>query len=199
MKAYCIHLQQLTNRLPIVNKLREHFDLEIFNAIDGKTINNAFNVLPGNLGCTLSHLSIITTSKAPQVLIFEDDCEICDTTGLQDYIDNAPDYDILCLSTNENVDFTPYSDEYVQLSMFWGTHAIIITSKAVPKIVETFESQLSKGQFLPVDHLYSLAIKHHNLKAFAPTNIHRFFRQKEGLVSSITGNVRTSQDSLCDI
>ena len=82
MKAYCIHLQQLTNRLPIVNKLREHFDLEIFNAIDGKTINNAFNVLPGNLGCTLSHLSILTTSKAPQVLIFEDDCEICDINGL---------------------------------------------------------------------------------------------------------------------
>jgi GR25 family glycosyltransferase involved in LPS biosynthesis len=186
----------LEERLPIVKKLEEDIKqpITIFNALKGNinSYNNFKHILPsqkiteGMIGCLESHLTILRNATR-NTLIFEDDC-----VYVSDSSEFAPiDFDILCLGTNENVEFTYIPNKnYLRVYRFWGTHALLIRHNAIKAILETYEKYKSKNIFLPADWLYSYAIKEHNLIAYAPKDPKQYFKQKSGLVSTINGKVR---------
>jgi GR25 family glycosyltransferase involved in LPS biosynthesis len=195
MDCYSICLPE---RIEYVKLLEEkiQFPINIFNAIQGEKYREYFrafrHVLSNNtitygmIGCVLSHIQILKKAKT-NILLFEDDCEY--VSDCSEFVINAPDYDILCLGTNENVDYDIF-DSYVKVTRFWGTHALLIKYSAIEKILQTFERYASMNIFLPADWLYSIAIKEHNLRAFAPINPKQYFKQKSSLVSSVNGKVR---------
>lgn len=154
----------------------------------------------GNIGCTATHVSILRTfleeSEFEYICIFEDDVElITEATDIYEYIDyswNLPEWDILFLGVNELVEKEILSEQPLlsKVKRFWGTHAVILTRKAGQAILNTYADSLQKGLALPADWLYSYAIRDANLVAYCPTDPRACVQQKEGVVSTCTGNLR---------
>jgi hypothetical protein len=188
----------LPYRLHIVKKLENdiQYPITIFDAISGLSYLDKYegfthiligkNITEGMIGCLESHIQILKNSKE-NVLIFEDDCEFVSNS-----VDFFPlDFDIMCLGTNENVEFELLDGKhYLRVFRFWGTHALILRESAVKAVLETYEKYAKQKIFLPADWLYSYAIKEYNLKAYAPINPKQYFKQQSGLVSTVNGNLR---------
>ena len=135
--------------------------------------------------------------------VFEDDAEVvCDLDTLVNYMNTVeeinPDWDILFLGANEWVDSLPFAetkgkpqyDLVRRIDRFWGTHAFLIRRRAADLVVMKHTELLGKGFAYPADWLYAKTIKEYNLKVYGPSNPKSMIRQKPGLVSSITGNIR---------
>jgi GR25 family glycosyltransferase involved in LPS biosynthesis len=188
----------LKERLPIIKTLEIKIQkpISIFNAILGAEYTSEFSgfkhvleresITSGMIGCLLSHINILKNAKT-DILIFEDDCEYI--SDYSEFIASAPEYDILCLGNNENVDYKLIGS-YVKVSRFWGTHALLIKHSCIDAILQTYEKYKNLKIFLPADWLYSYAIKENNLNAYAPINPKQYFKQKSGLVSTINGRLR---------
>jgi GR25 family glycosyltransferase involved in LPS biosynthesis len=189
----------LPERILLVEKLMNDIQmpLTIFDAVSGLSYVNKYKdfkhilhsekITEGMIGCLESHIQILKGAQY-NVLIFEDDCEfVSDSNDF--FID---DFDIMCLGTNENVEFELFEGkDYVRIFRFWGTHAILLRENGIQAVLKTYEKYYNQKIFLPADWLYSYAIKEHNLNAYAPINPKRFFKQKSGLVSSVNGRIRT--------
>lgn len=152
---------------------------------------------PGNIGCTLSHIYILEAFlklDGNYVLVLEDDVEYrsCFFEYIEDSFKMSPSWDILFLGVNELVDSTKTENPAIhRVTRFWGTHAVILNRKAVTAICEEFKTSVKDGFALPADWLYSHTIKEKGLVAYSPSEPRIFVQQKEGLVSTCTGNVRT--------
>lgn len=151
----------------------------------------------GNLGCLDSHLRLLQhmIDKGYDVIgIFEDDAEITvPITDLQQFYNEASSlekWDMLVLGATEWVDFTKITQTIVKPTRFWGTHAFLITKEAAQKCIETHRNLQAKGYAYPADWFYSKSIQENNLITYGPMNP-KFIRQKPGLVSAISGKVRT--------
>lgn len=200
--CYSIWLPSLIERYPIIKELEFNLkkNIFIFNAIDGKEYVEKFKnfkhvlygqkINSGIIGCSLSHLELL--KKNETITIFEDDCTFNGNLDeLNSFIKNAPEFDILCLGVSEMVEKEEFSNpNYVKLYRFWGTHALIVKKEAAEKIVSTFEKYLKLNVFLPADWLYSYAIKEHNLKAYGPNELKKFFDYKRGIYSVIANRIR---------
>lgn len=197
MKAVAI---TLPDRIELVKTLEKSlgYPITIFNAIKGGNYLDDFKdfkhplpdetITPGMIGCLLSHMTILKETKE-DILIFEDDCEY--VSDYSEFIRNVPKFDILCLGTNENVDYKlEGNSNYVRIKQFWGTHAILIKYNAIEAILKTYEKYKSRKRFLPPDWVYNYAIKQFNLRVYAPKNPKQFFKQKSGLASTANGLVR---------
>ena len=104
----------LPERIPLVEKLAKDIQLpiEIFNAVSGLLYLDKYKdfihilkgekITNGMIGCLESHIQILQEVESKNnVLIFEDDCEF-----ISDSVDFFPlDFDIICLGTNENVEY----------------------------------------------------------------------------------------------
>jgi len=202
---YCISiwLPSLVERYEIIKTLEKNIKqpIYIFNAIDGTQHKDKYldcshilkgqSINPGIIGCTLSHLEVLKNMKYDSIVIFEDDCTFHgDLVELNNFIKNAPEFDILCLGTSETVESKPINSNYVQIFRFWGTHALLIKAKAAHAIIKTFEKYAKSKKFLPADWLYSYAIKDNNLIAYAPKNNMEFFNYKRGLYSVVANRIR---------
>jgi len=154
----------------------------------------------GNIGCTATHVSILNTfleeSEFEYICIFEDDVElITEAIDIYEYIDyswSLPEWDILFLGVNEIVEGEVLQEQPLlsKVKRFWGTHAVILTRKAAQAILNTYADSLQQGYALPADWLYSFAIRNGNLTAYCPTDPRACVQQKEGIVSTCTGNLR---------
>ena len=210
-RAVVIHLDTATDRLPLIEKLRNILvhNLEVYSAKDGtdwekldkiqKThVRDKTPANRGMLGCAHSHIDILVGSlKAKQeaTLLFEDDCDMFGTQNdIYGFIYRAnhlqTPWDIILLGANEYVESTKINDEHTQVNRFWGTHAVILKEKAMRAALQVFADAQKKGEFLPADWMYNEAIKQHGLVCYAPTQINRLCQQKPGLISAITGKAR---------
>lgn len=210
-RCVVIHLDTATERLPIIENIRKKMihTLEVFSAKDGTEWEKSekiakthpFEKKPvprGVIGCTHSHIDIIHTSlknKEVHTIIFEDDCDITvaqdDIYGFIHRASNLPvAWDILLFGANEYVESTKFDSSYIRVNRFWGTHALVLSEKAMRAALKVFADAQKKGEFLPADWMYNEAIKQHGLVCYAPTSIKSICRQKPGLVSAINGKVR---------
>jgi GR25 family glycosyltransferase involved in LPS biosynthesis len=198
-----IWLPSLTERYELIKTLEESIKkpITIFSAIDGVKYRDRYldyrHILsreiinPGIIGCTLSHLELLRNLDSDYITVFEDDCTFHgDLAELNNFIRDAPEFDILCLGTSETVESKPVDSRYVQIFRFWGTHALLVKKSAALKILETFEKYSKKKIFLPADWLYSYAIKDNNLIAYAPKNNKAFFQQRRGIYSVVAERIR---------
>ena len=211
-----IHLATATDREPIIDKIKKTMihELEVFSAKDGFDWVNSDKIAKmhprdqrpvnrGQVGCSHSHIEILHGSlkaKEAVTIIFEDDCEM---RGGQDdiyeFIHRAGQlpatWDILLLGANEYVESAKFDDKYTRVNRFWGTHALIVTEKAMRAALKVFADAQKGGTFLPADWMYNEAIKQHGLVCYAPTRIDSLCRQKPGLISAITGEPRAEPKS----
>ena len=105
-----IWLPSLIERYEIIKTLEKNIKqpIYIFNAIDGTKHKDKYmdyshilkgqSINPGIIGCSLSHLEILKNMNTDAIVIFEDDCTFHgDLVELNNFIKNAPDFDILWL------------------------------------------------------------------------------------------------------
>ena len=210
--AVVIHLAKATERLPLIDRLKTIFtQLEVYDAKDGSEwqanpqIQKAHPwtkkpVTQGNIGCTHSHIELIHRAlKAgdKSLILFEDDCEFepeVTTEIMMKYIHTAntlgEPWDILLLGGTEYVETEILTSEYTKVNRFWGAHALILRERGMRAALKAFAASQKKGDFLPGDWLYNEAIKLDGLVCFGPSDPFRFCRQKEGLLSYLTGTLR---------
>ena len=150
----------------------------------------------GTMGCTKSHLNLLTTENRDGVIIFEDDAElIMSMDNVDRFVESihktyGNNWDIILLGANEYVSSKPLSHEITRVYRFWGTHAMIVNANSYDYIKKTFFDSMEDGIFLPADWMYNETIRRFKLRVFAPSSPQLFFRQVPGLVSGITGRVR---------
>jgi GR25 family glycosyltransferase involved in LPS biosynthesis len=212
-RATVIHLETAVERKPLVARIQELFpSLEIYPAKDGSQwsadakIQKAHPwtkqpVTKGCIGCTHSHIDLIhdaLTKKEPSLIVFEDDCEFkAEVTReqLTKYIHMAntlgEPWDVLLLGGTEYVESEPTSSaDYTKVGRFWGAHALILRERGMRAALKAFHASQVKGDFLPGDWLYNEAIRLDSLVCYGPAEPFRFCKQKEGLMSYLTGKLR---------
>jgi GR25 family glycosyltransferase involved in LPS biosynthesis len=211
-RAAVIHLEAAVERKPIIARIQRLFpSLEIYPAKDGSQwaadplIKRAHpltrkTVPQSVMGCAHSHIDLIhdALSKKDSVLaIFEDDCDFSDEITEKEiatYISRADTlgrpWDILLLGGTEYVESKEVSAEYTQVGRFWGTHALILQERGMRAALKAFDAAQKQGIFLLADWMYNEAIRLDSLVCYGPTDPFRLCKQKEGLVSQLTGKVR---------
>lgn len=203
---FCIHLTRIRDREPFITQFQNAVrrDIQIWEASEGMDVlhrgwprKHPFEPQTsiGALGCLDSHirlLQLMVDKQIPVIGIFEDDAEaIASVETLTEFVEKAPEWDILVLGANEWVDFTRTNDNYVRPTRYWGTHAFLIRLDAAKKVIQTHNELLKQGYAYPADWLYSHCISKYNLVAYGPFNCKGLIRQKPGLVSAINGKIRT--------
>ena len=203
--AYVIHLEGTANRLPLIEALQKGtgLPLTVFFASDGLAtwpIAPSFRhpwkfsrLTQGMIGCAESHLAVLEkaeTAKEP-FFLFEDDTElVVPFQEVTDFVNSIKGrWDIILLGANEYVE-SAAAPTSVKVGRFWGTHAMLINPACCSTIMDVFSEEIIDGIFLPADWMYNEAIRKRGLKVYGPAEPGRFFKQKSGLVSLITGNVR---------
>lgn len=211
-RATVIHLEAAVERQPVVARIQELFpSLEIYPAKDGSQwsadarIQKAHPwtkkpVTRGCIGCTHSHIELIhdALSKKEQALaIFEDDCEFRAEVTQEEiatYVSRAnmldTPWDILLLGGTEYVESEAVTADYTKVGRFWGAHALVLGERGMRAALKAFHASQQNGDFLPGDWLYNEAIRLDSLVCYGPTDPFHFCKQKEGLVSYLTGKVR---------
>jgi GR25 family glycosyltransferase involved in LPS biosynthesis len=203
---YVIHLPRAVERVGLLDQMRLIFgeQLLLLNASDGSAswANTAIpkkhplgtQIEQGNIGCTESHLAIL--SRGQQVGILEDDCEfLAGKDSVRAYLEVAtrlyPEWDIVLLGASEYVESSLGRSGLVcEVQRFWGTHAMLVSRKAVAAIQRAYHAGLERGVYYPADWLYNTAIKESGLVVIGPRNPKMLCQQKVGLVSAVTGKVR---------
>jgi GR25 family glycosyltransferase involved in LPS biosynthesis len=206
-----IHLERAVERLPIIEGIKRIFpELEVFPANDGSKwmadpeIKKAhpwtkIPVTQGSIGCTYTHIEIIKRAierKEKYTLIFEDDCHFnpeVTTEAVEKFIEAATEWDILLLGGTEYVESSQLTPEFKRVGRFWGAHGLIINQRACHAALKGFEKSQAAGDFLPGDWLYNEAIKVGGLTCIGPSDPFLFCKQKEGLLSNLTGKIRKYQ------
>ena len=212
-RAAVIHLGSAVERKPLVARIQDLFPLaEVYSAKDGSQwladsrIQKAHPwtkapVTKGCIGCTHSHIDLIhdaLTKKQPSIVIFEDDCDFKAEILREDitkYIHFAntlgEPWDILLLGGTEYVESQATSSpDYTKVGRFWGAHALILRERGMRAALKAFYAAQEKGDFLPGDWLYNEAIRLDSLVCYGPADPFHFCKQKEGLLSYLTGKVR---------
>ena len=221
---FCIHLLSETNRESAILALKEGLQcpMKIVEAINGTAFlqtypnfprRHPFETLakergipdkgqfisnPGEVGCLLSHISILYHAEQkgyPFIGIFEDDAEFHTTLPhLNAFLENVEklpqQWDFLILGANEWVQSFPVDSELHQIQRFWGTHALLLSRKAIQAILATHKQLQMEGFAYPADWLYAKSIQEHKLTVYGPTQPKSLFRQVPGFVSAINGKVR---------
>jgi GR25 family glycosyltransferase involved in LPS biosynthesis len=212
---YCIHLEREEGRLDLMKSLEEGLGhpLVLWNASEGADVAKFSwprrhpwegEIKEGELGCLASHVRLLGLMHSNIIGVFEDDAElVCSLETLQKYVATVeeimPDWDIILLGGNEWVESLPFAriatkphyDDVRRIQRFWGTHAFLIKRRAAELVVTTHHAVMSQGFTYPADWLYAKTIKDYNLRVYGPSDPKSMIRQKPGLVSSITGNIRT--------
>jgi hypothetical protein len=192
LPSYVIHNYKQVDRKEIVEKLIE--------ATGAKVVEAVWSKEDPVWGCRESHKKVAQIAKEEYpdsaYLVFEDDCEIVDSSFLRLILDHL-DVDILYFGVNG---FCVHSKPF-PLEHSWGTHAMMITPKARDLFLEK-EAEYLKMEFPlgnhPYDQLMCVMAEREHLNVWKPNEqlMNKWVRQKPGLVSSISGSVRngTSTD-----
>jgi len=140
-------------------------------------------------GCRESHKKVaqLAKEKAPDAsyLVFEDDCELVSERWYFPLV-AGDDVDLIYLGVNGYGTF--FGDVYS-----YGTHAMIVSPKVRDLILEKTDSLVNrvyeKGAF---DHILNKICYDNDISVWRPGQREgeRWVRQKKGLVSTITGNIR---------
>ena len=159
---YVIHMKNSNNKYNniIKNEKKLNKTINIYDAVIGKNIdlNNLSSIDPninfnfnynyiGEVGCYLSHMSLIKSlinSNSKYSVIFEDDLNILDN-NLNDKINEIinkldDDFDIIYLGNLNNNHYERIKDNIYTINksdFLWGTHAYIINNKNASKIYKS--------------------------------------------------------------
>ena len=202
---FCIHLARETHREAHMTILQNRMGCHITTwiASDGSTMDLRKwprrhpierETRPGAIGCLDSHIRLLENMIAEgheMIGIFEDDAEVVvDRKVIDEFVNGAPEWDILILGANEWVDPQTVRPGLVRVTRFWGTHGFLIKHAAAKSVLAAFKHLYRMGFAYPADWLYAQSIIWSRLRAYGPADCKAFMRQVPGLPSAITGHLR---------
>jgi len=171
-KIYCINLDK---RLDRWNEAQEQFNkhnlkVERFPAILGNPENISTKIIPGHVGCVLSHYNIVKKadeSGINQILILEDDVVFCEDLQekFEQFIKQVPeDWDMLYFGGNHNGEpLEKVTENVYKIHKTYTTHAYAIRKPVYKVVLKMFP----KLQF-EVDVMYSILQNSFNCYVFRP-------------------------------
>jgi hypothetical protein len=178
---FCINLDKRRDRWVFFTeemKKNSISNIVRYEGIDGDKIYNPTNMLNGELGILLTHLSLIKECKKlnyKNVLIFEDDLILNENyNNFDDYMNQIPDdWDFIYFGGNHVYGKTPekINNNVLKLNYTVSLHCVAISNKMFDVIINklsTFEKQ--------VDACY--ADIHNSVKSYGITP--NLALQKEG-------------------
>jgi GR25 family glycosyltransferase involved in LPS biosynthesis len=128
-------------------------DADIIQATPEGLLRLGINFNPiGMLGCSLSHLKILTkvlNNRSSNVLIFEDDVMFTDVFSFEK-LNNAilelpPTWDILFLGADPVQPTLKYSENLIKVTHTWGSYAYALNQKCISHICTTTIDNLTQG------------------------------------------------------
>jgi len=135
-------------------------------------------------GCLMSHIGVAKLARSlfpdKHYLVFEDDCELLDDWKLP--LQDASGFDVAYLGYNDKCEWATF-----------GTHAMLISPRARDILIDKVALWAPMDKNNATDHLISRMCREEGLSVCMPRYEmrERFCRQKKGLKSTITGNIRT--------
>jgi hypothetical protein len=188
LPAYIIHNSKQTERKDLVASL--------IQTTGAKVVEAVWNTVDPIWGCRESHKKVARIAKEEHpdlpYLVFEDDCEILDSSFLN----------LLMLKENKNIDLLYFgiNGYCIHIQPFpikhsWGTHALYITPKVRDTLLEKEELYMLMNfprKEHPFDQLLCVMAFFEHWSVWKPEEglINKWVRQKPGLISSISGNIR---------
>lgn len=171
-KIYCINLDKRTDRWQDAQREFEKHNLKVdrFSGIIGNPDNIPTKIVPGHVGCVLSHYNIIKEANEKglnQILILEDDVVFAD--DLQDkfkqFISQVPEnWDMLYFGGNHNgEELQKINDNVYKIHKTYTTHAYAIRQPVYRVVLKMFP-KLSHE----VDVMYSILQNSFNCYVFRP-------------------------------
>lgn len=170
--VFCINLDKRPDKWESVVKEFHKIGLEGINrvsGVDGNPDAIPTRLLPGEVGCVLSHLNIIKKAKElklPNILVFEDDVAFHnDFTRIFDLkIGNVPaNWDMLYFCGNHQHGHTPVADGVVKVLYTFTTNAYAMKHT----LYDHFINELPK-LLHPVDVTYAKYHRACNAYCFMP-------------------------------
>jgi len=113
-----------------------------FEAVKGDDQANHPNLMPGEVGCYLSHFNIISEAKArglKSILILEDDVVFTDNVlekFFEGYKHIPEDWEMIYLGCNHKKPYTRINDRVVKCNYAYTTSAYIIKDTVYDKLLE---------------------------------------------------------------
>ena len=171
-KVYCINLKHREDRKKNIISECDKYDLgdiTFFEAINGSTISQRFNISNGCVGLIMSNIEIINDAKKNDyetILILEDDCYFTDEIlMINEYLNVLPDdWDMFYLGGNHNVGWKgikppePINEKIVKLHHTFTTHFIAIKKHMYDVILNEL-----KNFNQPIDVIYTTLQKQYNV------------------------------------
>ena len=132
-EIFCINLDSRPDRWKQCQELFKRHDLQVtrVRAVDGSYLPNPLGFLPGEVGCTASHLNVLAeiVSRCKRALILEDDVDF--VAGLQARFDelrgDIPPWDMLYLSGNHLQPPMPVTPRVARLTETYTTSSYAVT------------------------------------------------------------------------
>lgn len=140
LKAWVINLDERPDRMELFKENKFPFEVERFSAIKAD---------PGWVGCTRSHLEILSKSKLP-VLIFEDDFVFIESWAeVEKAMSQLPkDWDALYLGVTLMKSVERYSENLFRVKEGLCAYAIIFNSRRIVDYIinnfDKFETPICK-------------------------------------------------------
>jgi hypothetical protein len=143
-KAYVINMENRPDRMQRSNiRLKDlGINYERFEAVNGHNQEKHAHLLPGEVGCYMSHFNILRDAKESDYnsfLVLEDDVVFVDdfTEKFFDGYKYIPeDWDMIYLGCNHKKPYTRINDHVVKCNFAYTTSAMIIRSKSYDKLIE---------------------------------------------------------------
>lgn len=171
-KVYCINLKHREDRKQNIISECEKYNLgeiTFFEAINGNTVPQRFNISKGCVGLIMSNIEIINDAKKNDyetILILEDDCYFTDEIlKINDYLNVLPDdWDMFYLGGNHNVGWKgikppePINEKIIKLHHTFTTHFIALKKHMYDVILNEI-----KNFNQPIDVVYTTLQKQYNV------------------------------------
>lgn len=170
-KVYCVNLDRRVDRwTECLNEFQKHrIEVERFSALDGTLLDNLTILLPGQLGCKLSHLSIIEHAKnnnLKSLVILEDDVEFHQNFNveLDECMSHLPEtWNMIFMGANHIQHPTRLNDRIYKLNYSYSAHCYAIHNSVYDLLIE-----LLKSSSEPLDVVYATLQSHINAYVFNP-------------------------------
>lgn len=161
MKCYILHLDTAIEREPFVRALQEQTGAHVISAI--------YNPQDGRIGTRESHLMAYRMCEEDEdLLVFEDDCELVDTSCLELLQQYKQEYDLIYLGVNSEFHETPKGP-----LLSYGTHALWMSAEARKKLLAYSQIVRTKE----IDHLWNQVQTKYKLRVLRPEFPDKYVRQ----------------------
>ncbi len=159
-KTFCVSLKRRPDRRAQVKEVcdRAGIEFEFFDAVDGLEVYSQYQtrLLPGALGCLLSHKAILERAKRegmPNVMIIEDDLDLRDTfpEESKNYLSMIPeDWDMVYLGGKHKKQPIKLTENLYKATQVYSSHCVLYRNSCYDYLL----SKLNEMQ-QPVDVYYS--------------------------------------------